>query len=251
MVAGRPLRPAAGRSPASSATTRSGFDWVEIPEIDFVLRIGFRVDQITVVMLVVRDLRRHAGADLLARLHEGRAALRLVLRRPLALHRLDADAGAGRQLPAALHRLGGRGHLLLPAHRLTTTSAARRPRPRRRRSSRRASATCSCSSASSCSGAKPAPSTCQEIFHMAEEGELRQDLPDVATLFLFGGAVGKSRAVPVPRLAAGRDGGPDARLRADPRRDDGRGRRLPRRAHACPCSRRRTTAPSTSSSPSA
>jgi len=29
----------------------SGFDWVEIPEVDFLLRIGFRVDQITVVML--------------------------------------------------------------------------------------------------------------------------------------------------------------------------------------------------------
>jgi len=29
----------------------SGFNWVEIPEIDFVLRIGFHVDQLTVVML--------------------------------------------------------------------------------------------------------------------------------------------------------------------------------------------------------
>ena len=37
-------------------------------------------------------------------------------------------------------------------------------------------------------------------------------------------------AVPAPRLAAGRDGGPDAGQRPDPRRDDGRGRRLPRRA---------------------
>ena len=38
-------------------------------------------------------------------------------------------------------------------------------------------------------------------------------------------------AVPAARLAARRDGGPDAGLRADPRRDDGRRRRLPRRAH--------------------
>jgi len=29
----------------------SGFDWLEIEEIDFLLRIGFRVDQITIVML--------------------------------------------------------------------------------------------------------------------------------------------------------------------------------------------------------
>jgi NADH-quinone oxidoreductase subunit L len=31
----------------------SGFDWAEIEEIDFLLRIGFRVDQITMVMLAV------------------------------------------------------------------------------------------------------------------------------------------------------------------------------------------------------
>ena len=38
------------------------------------------------------------------------------------------------------------------------------------------------------------------------------------------------RADPTPRLAAGRDGRPHAGLGADPRRDDGDGRRLPRRA---------------------
>ena len=37
--------------------------------------------------------------------------------------------------------------------------------------------------------------------------------------------------VPAARLAAGRHGGPDAGQRPDPRRDDGRGRRLPGRAH--------------------
>ncbi|HXH21858.1 MAG TPA: NADH-quinone oxidoreductase subunit L [Dehalococcoidia bacterium] len=31
----------------------SGFDWVKVEEIDFVLRVGFLVDQITVVMLIV------------------------------------------------------------------------------------------------------------------------------------------------------------------------------------------------------
>ena len=36
--------------------------------------------------------------------------------------------------------------------------------------------------------------------------------------------------VPAPRLAARRDGGPDPGLGADPRRDDGHGRRLPGRA---------------------
>ena len=76
-----------------------------------------------------------------------------------------------------------------------------------------------------------------EIFHMAEEGEIRP------TYLTRGDAVpvrrrhGQVRPVPVPRLAAGRHGGPDAGLRPDPRRDDGRGRRLPRGAHACRCSR--------------
>ena len=39
-------------------------------------------------------------------------------------------------------------------------------------------------------------------------------------------------ADPAAHLAPGRDGGPDAGLRADPRGDDGHGRRLPDRAHA-------------------
>ena len=40
----------------------------------------------------------------------------------------------------------------------------------------------------------------------------------------------QERPVPAPHLAARRDGRPDPGVRADPRRDDGRRRRLPRRA---------------------
>jgi NADH-quinone oxidoreductase subunit L len=40
--------PAAG---AELVNNTSGFDWVKVPEIDFLLRIGFRVDQLTIVML--------------------------------------------------------------------------------------------------------------------------------------------------------------------------------------------------------
>ena len=32
---------------------KSGFDWIEIPALDFALRVDFHVDQITVVMLIV------------------------------------------------------------------------------------------------------------------------------------------------------------------------------------------------------
>ncbi len=44
--------------------------------------------------------------------------LRTLLRLPEPLHAGDAAARAGRQLPRPLRRLGGRGPLLLPAHRL-------------------------------------------------------------------------------------------------------------------------------------
>ena len=63
-------------------------------------------------------------------------------------------------------------------------------------------------------------------------GRHRRRLPLHRLLFLFLGCMGKSAQVPVPRLAAGRDGRPDAGLRPHPRRHDGRGRRLPHRAHA-------------------
>ena len=44
---------------------------------------------------------------------------------------------------------------------------------------------------------------------------------------IYLGAVGQERAVPAPRLAARRDGGPDAGVGADPRRHHGHGRRVP------------------------
>ena len=52
----------------------------------------------------------------------------------------------------------------------------------------------------------------------------------VIALLVFGGAGRQERTVPAARLAPGRHGGPDARLRDDPRGHDGLGRRLPRGA---------------------
>ena len=69
-----------------------------------------------------------------------------------------------------------------------------------------------------------------EIFHMAEAGEFDQGYLTMATLFLFGGAAGKSAQFPFHVWLPRRDGGPDAGLGADPRRDHGRRRRLPRGA---------------------
>ena len=65
----------------------------------------------------------------------------------------------------------------------------------------------------------------------------RQPVAFWAALFLFLGAARQVRADPAVRLAARRDGRPDAGLRAHPRRHHGHRRRLPGRA-ACRCSSR-------------
>ena len=71
-----------------------------------------------------------------------------------------------------------------------------------------------------------------EIIAFAEGGGYDNDVPhrrDPLRLRRRGRQV---RPVPAARLAPGRHGGPDARLRPDPRGHDGRRRRLPRGPHA-------------------
>ena len=63
-------------------------------------------------------LRLADGARLHHRLHGRRSRLPALLLLHLALHLLDADAGDGEQLPAALLRLGSGGPGVLPADRL-------------------------------------------------------------------------------------------------------------------------------------
>ena len=57
-------------------------------------------------------------------------------------------------------------------------------------------------------------------------------IANLIALGLLGGAVAKSAQIPLHTWLPGRDGGPDAGQRPDPRRDDGHGRRLPDRPHA-------------------
>ena len=61
----------------------------------------------------------------------------------------------------------------------------------------------------------------------------------IAALLLFGGATGQERADTALRLASGCDGGPDSGFGADPRGDDGHGRRLHGRPASARCSRPR------------
>ena len=67
----------------------------------------------------------------------------------------------------------------------------------------------------------------EDVF--AGIGGLEEWQVTLIALLLFAGAVGKSRPVPAPRLAARRDGGPDPGQRPHPRRDHGQRRGLPGR----------------------
>ena len=66
----------------------------------------------------VRDVRRLPHPRLLGRVHGPRGGLRALLRVPEPLHVRDARPRAGRELPDALRRMGGRGPLLVPSDRL-------------------------------------------------------------------------------------------------------------------------------------
>ena len=101
------------------------------------------------VMLIVVSDDRHARPLLLDRLHARRRGLLALLRLPEPLHVLDAHAHPGRQLPARLPRLGGRGPVLVPADRLLVPQEERQRRRARRPSSSTASATWASRSASS------------------------------------------------------------------------------------------------------
>ena len=97
------------------------------------IHVGFLVDRLTAVMMVVVtfvSLMVHVYTIGYMARRRGLPALLLL---HLALHLLDADAGDGGQLPAALLRLGGGRPRLLPAHRLLVprrpTADLRRRRP--------------------------------------------------------------------------------------------------------------------------
>ena len=107
----------------------------------------------------------------------------------------------------------------------------RRPRQASRRSSSTWSATSASCSGPTSSSSTPGRSTSCGAFARAgrvqpQRGRPRRGLPADP-----GRRVRQVGAGAAAHLAPGRDGGPDPRLRPDPRRDDGHRRRLPDRAH--------------------
>ncbi len=178
--------------------------------------------------------RRHGGlvpgADLLPGLHARRYGLLALLRLHVALHDFDAGPDPRRQPGHGLRVLGDGRRLVLPAHRLLVRPAGRRgggeegvPRhpPRRPRLP---------------AGDHPDLPRGRHVRHPRHPGARdrrhagRHDADPVRARHLRRRR-GQVRAVAVPGLAAGRHGRPDACQRPGPLRHDGRGRRLPRRAH--------------------
>ena len=111
-----------------------------------------------------RHRRRLPDPRLLRRLHGARGRLLALLRLPQPVHVLHADAGARRQLPAAVRRLGRRRPRAATCSSASTSRRSPPPTPARRRSSSTASATSASSSACSCSSRTSARSTSPTVF---------------------------------------------------------------------------------------
>ena len=214
----------------------------------FHVDVGLLLDQLSIVLRAADHRRRHADPHLLDRLHGARPGPAPVLRLPQPVRRGDAAARPGRQLPAALRRLGGRRSRVVPAdrvleHKPAAATAAKKAFVVNRvgdfglsrrdhdhvRRVRHAS-------------------TSPGVFARPPAARARRRSPRSACC-CCSRACGKSAQFPLQSWLARRDGGPDAGLGADPRGDDGHRRRLPDRPVGADLRRsRRRAQPSWSSS---
>ena len=173
--------------------------------------------------------RRARDPRLLDRLHARRRRVRALLRAPEPVRRLDADPGPGGLARAALHRLGRRGRLLLPAHRLLVPpdgERRRRPEGLHRQPDRRRRLP-----------ARELPGRGDVRHPDDRRGQrrrrhvrLRRGRARHDRAALPARRHRQERAAAAPRLAARRDGGPHPGLGAHPRRDHGHRGRVPDRA---------------------
>ena len=203
--------------------------WIAIT--GFTVNFAFTVDHLTLIMLGVVT-----GVGFLIHIYSvgymaRRRRLLALLRLPEPVHVLHVGAGAGRELPAAVCRLGRRGPGELPADRLLLpkTSAANAGKK-----------------AFVVNRIGDFGFLLAMFLLIAHFGSLnftpglRDDRPAsgvAGRAFSYrdraaagagrGGQVGADSAV---RVAAGRDGGPDAGFSADPRGDHGDGGNLHGRA---------------------
>jgi NADH-quinone oxidoreductase subunit L len=184
--------------PAAAAelvNNTSGFDWVEIPEIDFVLRIGFRVDQITVVMLaavtfVGMIVQIYSIGYMRGEVRYGwyYAVLSLFIASMMTLVLADNFL----LLYITWEGVGICSYLLI-GHYFERRSAAE--------AAKKAFITTRFGDVFLLIGIvllwrEAGTFDMSEIFRMAEEGGFDQAYLTMATLFLFGGAMGKSAQFP-------------------------------------------------------
>jgi len=184
--------PAAG---AELVNNTSGFDWVEVPEIDFLLRIGFRVDQLTIVMLAAVTF-----VGMLVQIYsvgymkgEPRygwyyAVLSLFIASMMTLVLADNFL----LLYITWEGVGICSYLLI-GHYYERRSAAE--------AAKKAFITTRFGDVFLLIGIvllwrEAGTFDMSEIFHMAEEGGFDKAYLTMATLFLFGGAMGKSAQFP-------------------------------------------------------
>ena len=133
------------------------------------MQVGFLVDQLTALMMVVVTFVSLCVHVYTIGYMARRSRLPALLQLHLAVHVLDADAGDGEQLPAAVLRLGSGGRGLLPADRLLVQAADARSSRTSRRSSSTASATSASCSASPASCTTPASLDYATVFAQAPQ----------------------------------------------------------------------------------
>ena len=112
------VRGAAGRSAATGVPTYDAPVYTWLVSDGVRMQVGFLIDRLTRADDGGGDLRVAVRARLHHRLHARRPGLHALLQLHLAVHLLDADAGDGEQLHAAVLRLGSGRRGLLPADRL-------------------------------------------------------------------------------------------------------------------------------------
>ena len=173
----------------------SGFDWLKIEEIGFVLRVGFRVDQLTVVMLSVVTFVGMIVQIYSLGYMKGEArygwyygVLSLFLASMLALVLADNFL----LLYITWEGVGICSFLLI-GHYHERRAAAE--------AAKKAFLTTRLGDVFLLIGIlllwrEAGTFDMSEIFHMAEEGEFGRTYLTMATLFLFGGAAGKSAQFP-------------------------------------------------------
>src|SRR4051794_18796484 len=192
------------RTGTALVNNTSGFDWIHIPEIDFTMRVGFRVDQITFVMLAavtfvgmlvqiystgyMAHTDEHGHKHYEVRYSWYYAVLSLFIAAMLTLVLSDNFL----LLYVAWEGVGVCSFLLI-GHYFERRSAAE--------ASKKAFITTRFGDVFLLIGIimlwrEANTFDMTSIFHMAEEGEFDSTYLSVATLFLFGGAMGKSAQFP-------------------------------------------------------